>query len=54
MNKKITSKSDDLCRFRKHKKWAKSQDDLVVKIGVKYGKISRIYIQMIIIFVQLL
>ena len=36
MNKKIPSLSDDRRRFRKPKKLAKSQNDLEVKIPVKY------------------
>ena len=43
---KMPSESDDRRRFRKANKWAKSQDDLEVKIGVIYGKTSKLCIQM--------
>ena len=42
MEQKECKQSDDGHRFAKPKKWAKSQDDLEVKIGVIYGKISKI------------
>ena len=42
----MPSLSDDRQRFWKAKKWAKSQDDLEVKIGVINGKTSKLYIQM--------